>query len=268
MARKRKKHQKVSGFIEELPSEGRYTFSFKDVSRAVDASEMALQSAIRRLKKKGHLVSPVREFFVIVPVEYRATGSPPPSWFIDDLMAFLGRPYYVGLLSAAAIHGAAHQPPQVFQVVTSLPTSSMTAGRGRIEYFRKRQIERVATVRVKTDTGAMTVSTPEATVFDLVRHAHAAGHLSNVATVLTELGEMIDPKKLAVSAELAAVPEVQRVGYLFQLVGQEALAASLTELLASRRTRLVLLRPDVEGKGKPIDKRWNLIINEDVEPDL
>ena len=31
-------------------------------------------------------------------------GSPPASWFIDDLLEYLGQSYYVGLLSAAEIH--------------------------------------------------------------------------------------------------------------------------------------------------------------------
>jgi hypothetical protein len=46
---------------------------------------------------------------VVVPPEYREAGCPPASWFIHDLMRFLGQPYYVALLTAAAIHGAAHQ---------------------------------------------------------------------------------------------------------------------------------------------------------------
>jgi hypothetical protein len=56
-----------------------------------------------------------RRFNFPRPLEYREAGGPPASWFIDDLMRFLGQPYYVGLLSAAAIHGAAHQQPMVFQ---------------------------------------------------------------------------------------------------------------------------------------------------------
>jgi predicted transcriptional regulator of viral defense system len=60
----------------------------------------------------------IREgFYVIVPLEYASSGILPPEWFIDELMKFLRQPYYVGLLSAAAIHGAAHQQPQEFHVV-------------------------------------------------------------------------------------------------------------------------------------------------------
>ena len=201
---------------------------------------------------------------MIVPVEYRSIGSPPASWFVDDLMRVLDQPYYVGLLSAAAIHGASHQQPQVFQVLTSIPTASMSAGRVRLEFFRKRRIERIETVRTKTETGYMKVSSPEATVFDLIRHVRAAGHLSNVATVFAELGEVINPVRLAASASAASWPEVQRAGYLLQLVGHEALA----ETIATRRKRPAPLRPDVDVQGAPFDDRWCLFINEHVEPDL
>ena len=55
---------------------------------------------------KRRLVVPRRGFFVIVPLEYRQSAAPPPDWYIDALMKSCGRQYYVGLLSAAALHGA------------------------------------------------------------------------------------------------------------------------------------------------------------------
>lgn len=268
MSPRTKKRHKIGDFIEELQSGGRYTFSFEEASRDVDGSDVALRSAIRRLKKKGRLVRPRRGFFVIVPVEYRSTGSPPASWFVDDLMRFLEQPYYVGLLSAAAIHGASHQHPQVFQVLTSTATASMVAGRVRLEFFRKRRIEGIETVQTKTETGYMAVSTPEATVFDLIRHVRASGHLNNVATILAELGEVIDSNKLASSAATASWPEVQRIGYLLELVGLDSLSEPLAALLDTRRKRPLLLRPDADSEKAPFIERWGLFINEKVEPDL
>ena len=43
--------------------------------------------------------------------ENRVAGAPPASWYIDDFMKAIGAPYYVGVLTAAALHGAAHQQP-------------------------------------------------------------------------------------------------------------------------------------------------------------
>jgi predicted transcriptional regulator of viral defense system len=258
----------VASFVDQAQSSGRYTFSYDELERAVGGSPTRLRSGLRRLKEKGRIVSPRRAFYVIVPVEYRSTGSPPASWFINDLMSHLGHPYYVGLLSAAAIHGASHQRSMVFQVVSSEPLGAMASGRVRIEFFRKRNIERTATTRVKTDTGFMWVSTPEATVFDVLRHVEACGHLHNVATLFAELAEVVDPVKLVSAANLATIPEVQRAGYLFELVGAEVMGDALAEYLSDRRVRRVALRSDAPTDNSPVDERWRLVINESVEPDL
>ena len=42
-------------------------------------------------------------------------------------MAHLSQPYYVALLSAAAYHGAAHQKPQVFQVMVPRRAAASSA---------------------------------------------------------------------------------------------------------------------------------------------
>lgn len=101
-------------------------------------------------------------------------------------MRYLGQPYYVGLLSAAAIHGAAHQQPMVFQVVTSKPTREMRAGKVAIRFSMSSLVESLPVIEQQTETGTMRVATPETCAFDLVRYPEAAGHLSNAATVLAE----------------------------------------------------------------------------------
>jgi predicted transcriptional regulator of viral defense system len=254
--------------IDELQAGGRYTVTWSELFAAAGGSPQALRSALRRLKAKGRLVSPRRGFFVLVPVEYLSTGAPPASWFVDDLMRYLGRPYYVGLLSAAALHGAAHHHPLVFQVATDVPTRPMRVGRVRLEFFRRRGIALAATLRVQTETGTMVVATPETTIFDLLRHVHSAGHLDNVATVFAELAEAVRPEPLQRAAGGASVAEVQRAGYLLELTGQEELARALEHHLKERRVRRALLRPDRTADGMPRSARWNLVLNERVEPDL
>ncbi len=122
------------------------------------------KKAVQLLVAKRRLAVPRRGFYIIVPMEYREAEAPPPSWFIDDFMKFLGQPYYVGLLSAAALHGAAHQQPQEFHVVTNKQLRRVDAGRARIRFFRKLHIERTPTMEVQTETGGMRVSsTPPST---------------------------------------------------------------------------------------------------------
>ena len=127
-------HRPLAAFVDGLQAQGRYTFTRSEATGAQGRSEVALKAALQRLKRQGRIASPRRGFYVLVPLEYREAGGPSASWFIGDLMRFLGQPYYVGLLSAAAIHGAAHQQPMVFQVITDRPTRPAGAGRVRIEF--------------------------------------------------------------------------------------------------------------------------------------
>ena len=49
-------------------------------------------------------------------------------------MAHLNQPYYVALLSAAAYHGAAHQKPQVFQVMIPKARRGLECGGVRVDF--------------------------------------------------------------------------------------------------------------------------------------
>jgi hypothetical protein len=114
----------------------------------------------------------------------------------------------------------------------------------------------------------MRVSTPEATALDLVRFAAAAGHASNVATVLAELSEKLDPATLAKLADSYAVPDVQRIGYLLEKLGEHDLAKPLAGWLAKRRYRPIALVPGKSAGKIAADPKWRVLPNERVEVDL
>ena len=259
---------KAAAFIDGLQSSGRYVFTRNEALRILRVSEIALKNAFWRLGKTGRLVSPRRGFYVIVPLEYRATGSVPASWFIRDLMAYLGRPYYVGLLSAAALHGAAHQSPQEFQVITDRPLRPIEVGRARIRFVKKAHLAKSPTVGIKTPTGEVCVSTPEATALDLVRYPEHAGYLSNVATVLGELAERLDAEALVHAAEADGEPAyAQRLGYLLDRIGLADVAAPLADWTRRKAPGVTPLRPDHPTTGAPRDARWRVAVNEEVETD-
>src|ERR1700743_2100676 len=91
----------LEDFITELRSNGRYAFSLQEVRNKFEQSDEAVKKALQRLKKKQEIALVRNEFYVIVTPEYRSKGMPPPSFFISDLMKFLDKDYYIGLLNAA-----------------------------------------------------------------------------------------------------------------------------------------------------------------------
>ena len=123
----------------------------------------SLKKAVQLMVRQRRLASPRRGFYVIVPAEYRVAGAPPASWYVDDLMKAIGTPYYVGVLTAAALYGAAHQQPQQFQIVTSLKPRLVSVGREQIRFLKKRRVSTTPVTAIKTPTGMIRVSTPEAT---------------------------------------------------------------------------------------------------------
>ena len=99
---------------------GNYLFTKDDVTHSFPLkNQNYLRTNISRLTKKGVIISPWRNFYVAVPEEYRLKGVVPPLFYIDSMMRFFGMPYYVALLSAASLYGAAHQVPQFFMVMTN-----------------------------------------------------------------------------------------------------------------------------------------------------
>lgn len=257
---------RLAVFVDAKQASGHYTFRREEALEALGISEDALKSSAQRLAKKGRIIAPRRGFFVIVPLEYRQAGAPPPSWFIDELMAFQEQPYYVGLLSAAALHGAAHHQPQEFQVLTDAPLRPIRAGRSSIRFFVKKHLGQSPIVEMKTPTGSMRVSTPEATAIDLLRYAKEVGHLGNVATVLADLAEKLDAERLLQAARLeGSLAHLQRLGYLLDRIEADYLGGPLSKWLAERSPRAVPLRPDSPVRDSLKDPRWLVLVNETVE---
>ncbi len=259
----------INQFVDELQSRGRYTFTRREITKKLDKSEGALTLALNRLQKTGRIISPKRGFYVIVSLEYKFSEGPPPLWYLQDLSRYLGCSYYLGLLSAAEIYGAAHQSPQELQVVTDVWERPIKLKRSRIKFFHKWNLEETPILEHKVSTGTIRVSTPEATAIDLVRYWKDVGSLNNVATILLELAPAMHKLRLTAAAKKhIELSVIQRLGYLLDLVGQNELSEGLVRLVKEREARLVKLRPDLDTKDAKINSRWSLYINEEVEPDL
>jgi len=173
----------------------------------------------------------------------------------------------VALLSAAALHGAAHQQPMAFQIITDVAERDIELGRVRVEFHVSNRVEGAATERVQTETGSMVVSTPETTAFDLVRFPAVCGHWNNVATVLAELAERIEPNDLVAGAERVARSDVQRLGWLLDRVGENALADTIAKTLERERLQPTPLTSTRDSDDAPLDARWRILVNDEVEPD-
>ena len=264
----------LSTFIADLQSAGRITFTQKEALAALGITSKGFLKAAERQQRQHKLLNPRQGFYVVVPPQYLSWGAPPPAWYIDDLMKHEGRPYYVGLLKAAELHGATHQAVMEFQVVTNKRIPKVRAGRSIISFLYRKDMASISSALIshKTDTGSMKISSPELTALDLLRYAHAAGTIHSIATVLSDLGAKMQPDRLAKLATAFERTVIQRLGYLLDHLKYPKCAAVLHGYLQkSKPLPWVELEPNRRGtKSKePLERnpRWNVIVRRLPEVD-
>lgn len=259
---------RAGDYIRKLAASGRHHFTSVEALAEIAGRPEAVRAQLRRLKQQGLIAEPARSFHVIVPPEYARLGCLPAEQFIDQLMQFRGESYYVALLSAAEKHGAAHQRPQVLQVMVRRNLPSLECGQVRVEFVARGDLEKMPVSIANTPRGQLRYSTPEVTALELVGYPNHAAGLNHVATVLPELCEEVDGEKLLKAARISPVSWSQRLGYLLELLGQASLAGAIGHYVQQKAKSFTPLRRAASTAGARRNPDWKLIINADVDPDL
>ncbi len=260
-------------WIKDREIHGYPTFSIEDVRQAgVCSSGQVLKNELSRLCSNKTIVNVYRGFYVIFPVHYVLRGFIPPTYYIDQLMEYVQKPYYVCMLSAAELLGAAHQRPQQFSVMTIQPRRRGVYARNvTVEWFYRKNYPEGGVITRNTETGIIHISNPLLTAADLVQFQQHVGGLSRVATILEELAEQIN----MTNQFPALVPYVktvvwQRLGYLLEnIVGAKELADELYHQLSLVTNRIVFkpLSTSTPDNTSVRDSRWKINVNVQIETD-
>ncbi len=265
------KSYKIKDWVKDLQKKGRFTFSRNELMKVFpDLKETAIKSALNRLVNKDEIVSVWKGFYVIVPLKYASRKIVPPVLYIDDLMKYLNRGYYVGLLNAASFHGAAHQQPQDIFVLTTPPALRETKKRGvRIIFVSRKEIPGQLLKSFKTETGFVQVSSPELTAADLIFYQKNIGGINRASAILNELAESIslDSMRKEFFSNVPVVT-VQRLGYILEVVlGQYKLASGLFEKAGKYGCvfQYISLKTGKKTKGDTINEKWKIHVNEQIE---
>lgn len=212
------KFNRLEDFLRYTRSKGVYSFTLDNLKKTFPTtSYKTLKQSLYRLKLKNEISLIRHGFYVIIPPEYSKVRTLPPYLFIDDLMKSLHKNYYVGLFSAAALHGSAHQQPMEFSVITNKP-APRNISKLKIRFLAKNLIPTCGIVKKSTPAGYINVSSPELTVLDLLQNAGKLG-LNHVLTVIYELLPEIKVKNLKNSLDnYDNSTTIQRLGFVLEEV--------------------------------------------------
>ena len=269
-------------FVKGLLRRGRYSFTRAEAEAAVGQSGARLSQTLKRLSDQGWVKSFSRGFYCALDVQHQGSGLLDPKWFIDEWARFVGAEYYVAALSAAALHGAAHQRPITFQVMANQRLRSIKHpglwpnqkrlrrhGSGlQVGILYKRHIDPGMWTAMKSPAGYFHVSTPEMTAYDVVAYRRACPSLDQAATVMVELGEAMRKSKLmALGRPECGTAPLQRLGWLLERSGWKEKAEGVGLALQGRQLAWRPLDSSQPADGRR-SVRWHIIENTDVQPDI
>jgi len=253
-------------FFYELVNKNKYTFTFSELKEQFHLSDKSLLQGLFRYKKNKRIAQIRKEFYGILVPPIAMNGKISYFDFLDDLMQSLNKNYYVALLNAAALHGAAHQQPQVNYVITTPPVPRNIKS-SNLLFIAKSNWNQDFIIKKKTQTGYVNVSSPELTALDLCTYIWKFG-VNRVTTILMELYEEMRPTALKKTAkEYDIVSSLQRLGYILDnFIENEKLTNAIYTIFQDRKTHYIPLSPNKEKEG-PYNHKWKIIINMQIEPD-
>lgn len=258
-------------YIKYLLSIENYSFSLDEIAQATTRRSNSLKFELLRLSDKGEIVNLRKGFYLIITPRYSSSKKLPIQLYCEKLFNHLNRNYYVGLFSAAKIHGASHQQVQRDYLITEQPKFiDISKNTIDIRFFTTRNWPDKNIQQKKSEAGIYKISSPALTIVDLIHHQTKLGGINRMLATIEELAEELT------SADMEELLDwypnkstLQRFGFLLEeLEINENLQELIYGNLKSSKFFPVLLSPKSKEKAGAVDNRWKVDVNVKLESDL
>ena len=261
----------ISDYIYHLLGKDEYCFSLEEVIAITGKTEIAIKSELARLVAKKAIINLRKGFYLIIPPRYSYFQKLPVQLYIEKLFKYLSRNYYVGLYSAAKIHGAGHQQPQAEYIMIEKPKLiDIERGNFGIQFITSSTWPKRNVEQKRSDAGNFKISSPALTIIDLVGHHSKLGGINRILPIVEELAEDMTLKDI--SDLLTWYPQksnLQRMGFLLsEIQSPNYLIEPIRIHLESERFFPILLRPNSDEKAGAVDNFWKVDRNVSIQHDL
>ena len=248
-----------------------YSFSIEEVIENTSKTSVAIKSEISRLTGKKKILNLRKGFYLIISPRYSSSEKLPIQLYVEKLFKYLDRKYYIGLYSAAKIHGASHQQSQRDYLIIETPKlNSIKKKHFDIQFLTIANWPKQNIMGKKSDAGMYQVSSPALTFMGLIHHHTKIGGLNRMLASLEELTDEIgeaDMKELTTWYNHKST--LQRAGFLLEeLTGQNAFTDIIHEKLTQQPYYPVLLSPKKNKKPGSANNPWKIDVNLKLESDL
>jgi len=260
---------KASEIVNWLLSHGISSVTTDDLATLLSIPKNHVPQRMAAHKRRNEIITPAQGLWIPVSPEYMTWGAPPAIEIINAMMNYLKTAYYIGWLSAAELHGASHNAPQVFQVAVSKAIRDRAVGRSRFHFFFREHIKQMPLIQIETKSGMVFVSSKETTLLDINNDIGIVGGIDNAANLVIELCDVsgTDMDALVKVSELYPLTALRRLGFLLEKFTKTPGLYKLKEACEKRNASTSILDPQWSPVGY-LDTNWKIKVNREVFPDV
>lgn len=232
--------------------------------------EVAVKRELSRLVQKQEIINLRKGFYLIIPPRYSMAQKLPVQLYAEKLFESLKRKYYIGLFSAARLHGAGHQQPQRDYVLIEAPKLNTIRRKAFDLHFFTTSTWPSSNIHIaRGEAGNYHISSPALTFFDLIHHHRKLGGMNRIAPVLEELIEGIREKDLIELLEwYPHKSTLQRVGFILEMLDEAgAFPGIILDRLRKEPFYPVLLSPRQGEKPGSAPNPFKVDVNVKMEFD-
>lgn len=234
--------------------------SLPDLAATSGLSALAVKRQIEHLADRVVRLPGRPSSYLIIAPEHRRRGAPPVDFWFGDYCRVRNRPYYVGLLSAAALHGSAQQAVQLTQIMTDSATRAFSIGDVHVEFHVKQHLLETPLTPIRGLASPLAVSSPEATALDLIAFQHCVGGIARATEVITGLLPVMTNDGWHRALKYAPMTVRQRTGYVLETIGAHRFATTV-QITLPPKLRPVLLQHATAARGSDVEQPWQVIDN-------
>lgn len=261
----------VSEYTRQLLSFEEYSFSLEEVTAKSSKDYTAVRRELNRLVEKKEVVNLRKGFYLIIPPRYSNSQKLPLQLYSEKLFKYLKRKYYIGLYSAAKIHGASHQQTQRDYLIIETPKLNAIKKKNiDIQFHTTSNWPKNNIETKKSDAGIFKIASPALTFIDLIHYHTKIGGLSRMLASLEELTEELTEHDVQSLLEwYNHKSSIQRTGFILEeLVGSNTFSELIYQHLKQQPFYPALLSPKKNEKPGSADNRWKIDVNVKLESDL
>ncbi len=261
----------IAEYIKKLLSFEEYSFSLDEIRKETSKTETSIRRELDRLTEKNEIVNLRKGFYLIITPRYSLNKKLPLQLYCEKLFKYLNKNYYIGLFSAAKIHGASHQQIQKDYLITEKQKFNDISKKNiDIRFFTSSNWPENNIEIKKSDAGIYKISSTALTIVDLINYQSKIGGINRVYSTIQELTEELEINDLeTLLSWYKNKSSLQRLGYLLEEIGVEEDFLNMIYFEISKTDFFpVLLTPKSNEKPGAVNNRWKVFVNVEYESDL